>query len=138
MNNNIRKLRKEHHLTQKELADLVGVSSKTVERWEKGADLWWHECVLLGRAFNCEIEELLPDFTDISDNNASKDPGEDPRQPLEDSSIKDVMQVVTKDEELFLHFSQLRERYNAGEDVIKELITFGYLIGKESQEDEEK
>jgi DNA-binding XRE family transcriptional regulator len=36
MTNNLEKLRKKHHLSQSELAEMMGVSLKTVQNWEGG------------------------------------------------------------------------------------------------------
>ena len=33
---NIREMRTQHGLTQKQLAELIGVTTRTVERWESG------------------------------------------------------------------------------------------------------
>lgn len=35
-------LRKEKGLTQKELAEQIGISDKTVSKWETGFPIWWY------------------------------------------------------------------------------------------------
>ncbi len=56
----IAKLRKEKGLTQEALGDLLGVSNKTVSRWETGTYMPDIETLsLLSKYFGCSIEELL-------------------------------------------------------------------------------
>ncbi len=53
-------LRKEKHLTQDELGRRLGVSNKTVSRWENGNYMPDIETLrLLGKEFSVSIEELL-------------------------------------------------------------------------------
>lgn len=64
MNNNfssfIAELRKEQGLTQKELADRVGVSDKAVSRWENGKNYPDIEIMQsLGEIFKVSVSELL-------------------------------------------------------------------------------
>lgn len=64
MNNNfssfIAELRKEQGLTQKELADRVGVSDKAVSKWENGKNYPDIEIMQsLGEIFKVSVSELL-------------------------------------------------------------------------------
>jgi len=64
VNNNfssfIAELRKEQGLTQKELADRVGVSDKAVSRWENGKNYPDIEIMQsLGEIFKVSVSELL-------------------------------------------------------------------------------
>ncbi len=64
MNNNfssfIAELRKEQGLTQKELADRVGVSDKAVSKWENGKNYPDIEIMQsLGEIFKFSVSELL-------------------------------------------------------------------------------
>ena len=56
----IKKLRKQHHLTQKEFADKLGVTYQAVSKWENGKNM--PDITLLkeiSNIFNIDIEELL-------------------------------------------------------------------------------
>ncbi len=56
----IAELRKEQGLTQKELADRVGVSDKAVSRWENGKNYPDIEIMQsLGEIFKVSVSELL-------------------------------------------------------------------------------
>lgn len=58
--NLIAKLRKEKSLTQQELADLLGISSKTISKWETGNGLPDISFLKkISEVFNITIEELL-------------------------------------------------------------------------------
>lgn len=53
-------LRKEKGLTQKELAEQIGISDKTVSKWETGAsDPSTSNLLTLAKLFNTTAEELL-------------------------------------------------------------------------------
>ena len=53
-------LRKEHHMTQQDLADKLFVSNKTVSKWERGASLPGVSLLLpLAEALDITVSELL-------------------------------------------------------------------------------
>lgn len=58
---NLKKLREERHMTQKEVADSIGVSRPTVTRWEN-EDIYPPVTVIMRIAnlLKCDIEFLLP------------------------------------------------------------------------------
>lgn len=59
MENKIREFRKEMHLTQKQLADRLGVSHSTIQKWESGAvEMPGQALIGLCSVFGCEAEEL--------------------------------------------------------------------------------
>ena len=77
----IASLRKEANLTQEELGAKLGVSNKTVSRWENGNYMPDVETLrLLGKEFSVSIEELL-DGERLSAKKTEKTP--DPFTPKE-------------------------------------------------------
>ncbi len=76
----IAKLRKEKGLTQEALGDLLGVSNKTVSRWETGIYMPDIETLsLLSKYFGCSIEELLSgEKTETSFDAPLTEPKKDP------------------------------------------------------------
>lgn len=68
-------LRKEHQLTQKELADKLFVSDKTVSKWERGASLPNIALLIpIAKLFDITVDELLAgqrSATDIPDDQHS-------------------------------------------------------------------
>lgn len=69
---NIRRLRKEAEMTQKELADALGISSSNVTKYEKG-QLEPSLAIIknLCRIFNVSSDELLGINTNCKSNNLS-------------------------------------------------------------------
>ena len=56
----IAKLRKEQVLTQEQLGEKIGVTNKTVSRWETGVYLPPADAMLaLGKLFNVSVNEIL-------------------------------------------------------------------------------
>lgn len=56
----IAELRKEHHLTQQQLGDRIGVTNKTVSRWENGNYMPDIDMLLiLSQEFQVSVNELL-------------------------------------------------------------------------------
>ena len=56
----IAKLRKEQGLTQEQLGEKIGVTNKTVSRWETGVYLPPADAMLaLGELFNVSVNEIL-------------------------------------------------------------------------------
>ena len=78
----IKKLRKEHNLTQEELAEKVNVNRTTVAKWENGSLIPLNDTLVeLSKTFNISIDELLtgtksneikPNNTPISNNSPKK------------------------------------------------------------------
>ena len=73
----IAELRKEKNMTQQELAEKIGVSSKSISRWENGRTLPDYSIIKgLCKNLNISINELFSgekieskDFKEIADNN---------------------------------------------------------------------
>ncbi len=62
INEKIYSLRKEHHLSQEELADKIGVSRQTVSKWELGESCPdFDKIVPLCEVFGITSDELLTD-----------------------------------------------------------------------------
>lgn len=56
----LRELRKEKNLTQEQLADIFGVTNRSVSRWETGANMPDFDLVIeIANYFNISIEEFL-------------------------------------------------------------------------------
>lgn len=73
----LKELRKEKGMTQEQLGDKVGVSNKTVSRWETGNYMPPVECLnILSDIYNISINEILAgerasgdNFTEIAEKN---------------------------------------------------------------------
>lgn len=67
-------LREQAGMTQRELADCIGVTGTTIANWEKGRRglEWFDRIIRLCRALNCSPEELVKYIpaTDIDDDEA--------------------------------------------------------------------
>ena len=56
----IAELRKENGLTQEQLGDKIGVTNKTISRWETGTYLPPADAMLaMGEVFNVSVNEIL-------------------------------------------------------------------------------
>ncbi len=56
----IKELRKEHNLTQEQLAEIVGVTNRSISRWENGVNMPDFDLVIeLTNYFDVSIEEFL-------------------------------------------------------------------------------
>ena len=65
----IKQIREEHHLTQKELADLLGVTFQAVSKWENGKNI--PDIAILKQIsdeFHVNIDEILNDERKINNN----------------------------------------------------------------------
>ncbi len=61
----VAELRRELGLTQRQLADAVGVTESTISNWEKNRNgiEWFERVAKLCHALNCSPEDLI-DYTD--------------------------------------------------------------------------
>lgn len=83
ISDNIRFLRKERGLTQRELADILGVSDKTVSKWENGAGLPdIHIIVPLSQALGVSTDAILKERPALT---ASTDRPPDRRRQLQEN-----------------------------------------------------
>lgn len=56
----LKKLRKQHKMSQEQLASLLNVKQNTISNWENGkSDIDNESLFMLAKIFNCSIEELL-------------------------------------------------------------------------------
>lgn len=71
---NLKKIRKEHNLSQEQLAEKLGVSRQSVSKWESNLAYPEMDKVLqLCKLFNLNIDELLnQDIKEVSDNKQAK------------------------------------------------------------------
>lgn len=73
----LKELRKEHHMTQEQLGEKIGVTNKTVSRWETGNYMPPIECLkLLSDMYQISINEILAgerleqkEYKDIAEEN---------------------------------------------------------------------
>lgn len=108
MENIIRKLRKQHGLTMKELAQKVGVSEGTISRWESGeiANMKRNYIAALSEVFNIPPT----DFLDITDNHNTEQYYIDPEVAEYANKLKDN--------------PDMRLLFDAAEDMSKDDIDF--------------
>ncbi|MDY7602323.1 helix-turn-helix transcriptional regulator [Streptococcus suis] len=58
--NNIQKIRKQHKLTQQELADEVGITSRTLQRYESGeSEIKLSKATILADYFDVPVSEIV-------------------------------------------------------------------------------
>ena len=71
LSDNLKKIRKEHNLSQEQLAESLGVSRQAVSKWESGGAYPEMDKVLqICKMFNVNIDDLLNQ--DIKKVNSSK------------------------------------------------------------------
>ena len=76
-------LRKANHLSQKEVAEELGVTRQAISRWEAG-DAWpsMENLVALSRVYGVLLEELTQTDTADADHTSPSEPEmEEPRKP---------------------------------------------------------
>ena len=71
---NLKKIRKEHNLSQEQVAELLGVSRQSVSKWESGGAYPEMDKMLqLCKIFNLNIDELLnQDIKEVNNNKQAK------------------------------------------------------------------
>lgn len=56
----IRKLRRSMDITQRDLAEKVGVERSTISKWETGTSVPRHKILIaLSKVFKCSIDDLI-------------------------------------------------------------------------------
>lgn len=72
--NNIKAIRKEHHLSQEQLAEQLGVSRQSVSKWESGQSYpEMDKILLLCKLFDCDIGVLMNEnFREASETKQQK------------------------------------------------------------------
>ena len=71
---NIKRIRKEKHITQEQLADILGVSRQSISKWE--SDIAYPETdklIELGKLFDCSMDYLLKE--DVIEKNGAQASG---------------------------------------------------------------
>ena len=63
LKDNLKRLRKEHNLSQEDLAEKLGVSRQSVSKWEQGiTDPSTANLFALAKLFGVSVEELLKEI----------------------------------------------------------------------------
>lgn len=96
---NLKKIRKEHHLSQEQLAEQLGVSRQSVSKWESNLAYPEMDKVLqLCKLFDLNMDELLnQDIKEVSDNKQAK--------INMNKYIDDFLEYVTKTIDMFTSMS---------------------------------
>ena len=96
---NLKKIRKEHHLSQEQLAEKLGVSRQSVSKWESNLAYPEMDKVLqLCKLFDLNMDELLnQDIKEVSDNKQAK--------INMNKYIDDFLEYVTKTIDMFTSMS---------------------------------
>ena len=70
---NIKKIRKENHLSQEQLAEELGVSRQSISKWESGAAYpEMDKIIYICKKYNVNIDDLLHYQNKTGDNNFKK------------------------------------------------------------------
>ena len=127
--NRIRQLRKELHLTQKQLADKINVSSQVISNWERGyTEIGKEDLKELAKALDCSTDYIIG----ISDN-------KEPLYRKAGVSENDYNNLSTYQKEV-IDFFVSREKLafkNKPENILEALEEFEifYEYWKKKQED---
>lgn len=110
----LKKLRKEAGITQKELADEIGVNRATIAGYEtKGKEPSYDTLIKIARALNCSLDVLL---------------GYQSKEDPSDTKIKDLYKKLSQREDLQL---LLKETESLNPDSVKRIVKIINLIKEE-------
>ena len=120
----LKKLRKDNKLTQKQLADKLGVARTTLANYEQGTRFPDKETLL-----------LIADFFDVSlDYLVGRSPADKIKKAISDNpELQDVWEQISKREDLQLLFKQTK---NLDESSIKQVIRIIKAIEDEETNNE--
>lgn len=95
--NKLSKLRKEHNLSQEQLADKLEVSRQAVSKWESGQSYPdMDKIIILCKLFNCSIDELINDKEPV---------GSDKTKRGFTSYVDELLNFITKTVNMFWSMS---------------------------------
>ena len=96
---NLKKIRKEHNLSQEQLADELGVSRQAISKWESASAYpEMDKIIALCDKFNLNIDDLLhKDIKEIK--------GEEESKNRINNTIKDFLKFITDSVNLFINMS---------------------------------
>ncbi len=96
---NLKKIRKEHNLSQEQLADELGVSRQAISKWESSSAYpEMDKIIALCDKFNLNIDDLL--HKDIKEAK-----GEEESKNKINNAIKDFLKFITDSVNLFINMS---------------------------------
>lgn len=109
--NNLRQLRVDFNLSQKDLADILKVSEKTILRWEKGiTDIKSSKAELLAEYFNVSIPYLLG-YSEIKNPFEIEEISDD---ILDEDFLKRIVDVIGENS-IEIIKNNYKETYSTGE-----------------------
>ena len=96
---NLKKIRKEHNLSQEQLADELGVSRQAISKWESSSAYpEMDKIIALCDKFNLNIDDLLhKDIKEVK--------GEEESKNKVNNAIKDFLKFITDSVNLFINMS---------------------------------
>ncbi len=118
LSENIKFIRKEHSLSQEQLAEQLGVSRQAVSKWESGQSYPEMDKVLqICELYNYNIDELMNEnVKEVSENNQS--------QNNINKYIEDFLEFITKTVDIFSSMSFVQKI----KCIIEQIICIGILI----------
>lgn len=118
LSNNLKKIRKEHHLSQEQLADELGVSRQAISKWESGIAYPEMEKILqICKKFNLNINDLL-------NNNISEVKSEQDSKNSLNKFIDDFLFYITKSVKMFSSFN-FKTKIKC---IIEQMVVFLILL----------
>ena len=114
LSDNLKKIRKEHNLSQEQLADKLGVSRQSVSKWESNQAYPEMDKVLqICKMFNVNIDELMnQDINSVKESKQSKS--------NLNKYVKDLLEFMTKTVDMFCNMKF--------KDIIKCLIEQLFVV----------
>ena len=100
--NRLCNLRKQHNLSQEQLAEKIGVSRQAVSKWERAeASPDTDNLITLAQIYNVSIDEILMgnksvNFSNTSSDNGDDEPTEIPKQDINNNKTEDDNNRNTK------------------------------------------
>lgn len=124
----LKKLRGEAKLTQKELADRIGVSRATVAGYEtKGKEPSYETLLKIARVLDCSVDYLMG-------NTNERSPADKIKKAIsDDPELQETWEEISKRENLQLLFKQTKD---LDDSTIKQIMRIIKAIEDEEQENQ--